>query len=220
MAYADDKKLIAATRKAAKAFGVAAEWSAGKPVRVRNDFLLEMLLFFEVVAQFKGTGKYVLEFVAGTGRHKNAFPKAPADKAGRPRFIVKDFKGNPVCQVCAGTRVADKHGDQRGLDVSIQSPLASNSPVHTDLIAIMDAKYKSDSNVRLTHGEYAGFHHWVEVFDLRREASPRLLKGSMLEGNCLVTNGQPSTEATVGLRDGWVVEVSNFYPGLTLSRRP
>src|SRR5690606_17117328 len=122
----------------------------------------EMHLLFEVLAQLKGTGTYLLEFVPGTGKHKNAFPKAPADKAGRPRFTVKDLSGNPVCQVCAGTKVADKHGDERGVDVSIQDPLASNSPGHTDLIAIMDAKYKTDATSRLTHNEYAGFHHWVE----------------------------------------------------------
>lgn len=102
MAYADDKKLIAATRTAAKAYGVAAEWSKGKSLSVENDFLFEMHLLFQLLAEFEATGKYRIEYIEGAVGKKHAFPKKPADKSGRPYFrVTRRSTGEPVCHVCA-----------------------------------------------------------------------------------------------------------------------
>lgn len=87
---------------------------------------------------------------------------------------------------------------------------------------IYDAKYHFNSADRLDHSEFAALARWTETFDLRSRMPIALNFGSLsdLAGNCLVTNGQYSTETVNELLSVNLREIANFYPGITHTCRP
>jgi hypothetical protein len=213
MAYATDIALINSVQVSAQAMGVAASWSSGTPVNVKDDFLYELYLLFRLIDALNAN--YDVEYIPGAGAKAHEFPKKPADKAGKPRFHVKDRTSQTVLfQLCAGTKAADRNGDERGLDLSIQTAASSDAPKAVDVLQIFDAKYRTDNAARITHPEFSAFAHWVELFDLRGMPNAGLMFGALndLNANCLVTNGDPSTELDVECTRVSVREVSDFHP--------
>ena len=221
MAYAQDRALIKDIQTAAANLNIASRWASGKPVQVKDDFLFEMHLLFRVVGEL--STNHSIEYVSGDGGKMHEFPRAPADKAGRPRFNIKNANtGKIQCQVCAGTKAKDRSGKERGLDLSIQTADASDKPGVQEVLQILDAKYRPDSTRRITHPEFASFAHWVESFELRTTETTGLDFGVLqdLDANCLVTNGKFSTEKDKERAHVNVREIARFYPTTKHERRP
>jgi len=221
MAYAEDTALINDVQAAAANLKIASYWASGKPVEVEDDFLFEMHLLFRVVAEL---GKnHGIEYLSGKGSKMHEFPRKGANKAGRPRFNVRNASTGTIrCQVCAGTRARDRSGKERALDLSIQTADASDEPGVQDVLQIFEAKYRSDSNRGITHPEFSAFAHWIETFDLRTAETAGLDFGVLqdLDANCLVTNGDFSTEEDKERAHVNVREIAGFYPTTTHKRRP
>lgn len=219
--YATDKDLIRAVQAAASSLSVASKWSTGARLKVADSFLLEMFLLFQIIQDLQTS--YDVQYVPGTGTKKHCFPKSPSSKAGRPKFLVKDKSTRATLfQICAGTTVDDLNGHSRALDVSIQASGASDTPIHTDVLQIFDAKYRKTISKRLSHHEFSEFARWIELFGLRTGGTAGLTFSSLSEfdANCLVTNGQPSTELDVECNRTGLREITNFHPKTTYVSRP
>lgn len=221
MAYVQDAALISDVQTAAAKLGVASSWASGSPVLVKDDFLYELHLLFRLLSEL--SEYYNIDYLPGSGSKMHEFPRSPAAKAGRPRFnVLHKATKAVILQVCAGTKAEDSSGKERGLDVSFQSANATDSPVATDVLQIFDAKYRADPQSRISHLEFAGFSHWVELFTLRGGARAGLFLGrlSQLNDNCLVTNGQASTEENAECVRIGVREVTKFRPNNAVQSRP
>lgn len=222
MATTQDQALINDVQSAATRLGVASRWSSGTPVQVEDDFLFEMHVLFRVLAALEA--HYVIEYVPGTGNTVHEFPRSPAPKAGRPRFNVKDSgnNGNVLFQICAGTKAEDVSGKKRGIDLSIQDANAPDDPDYQHVYQIFDAKYRRNPNNRITHSEFAAFAHWVETFGLRNAQPVGLNLDALkdLDANCLVTNGNYSTEEDGERQRVNVREIAKFYPNRQHQARP
>jgi hypothetical protein len=169
------------------------------------------------------TINYDIAYLPGLGAKQHVFPRKPADKAGRPRFDIKDKATHTVlCQLCPGTTASDIHGHPRGLDISIQDPAASDTPGPADVLQIIDAKYRTNANDRISHHEFSEFARWIELFLLRGAGSPGLTFQAYpeLNANCLVTNGQFSTEPVAECQRVSLSEIAGFHPATAHHSRP
>ena len=221
MAYASDISLINRVQSSAQSMGVAAAWSSGKAVNVKDDFLYEMYLLFRVIQALAVT--YDIDYLPGTGANIHAFPKKPANKAGRPRFNIKErATGTLLFQLCAGTKAADLHGHLRGIDLSIQTANSPDDPQANDVLQLFDAKYKTDDSTQITHPEFSEFARWIELFNLRGRPNAGLAFGVLndLNANCLVSNGEFSTELDVERLRVSIREVVAFHPNAAHRFRP
>lgn len=190
----------------------AATWATSrKPLSISEDFVFELYLLFSALRDL--SRKYHIRFEPGT---KGAFPRKPANKAGWPRFILKDkVNGMPLYQICPGTAIRDMHGGKRHPDISFQTADSPDDPNYEHCVMIWDAKYRDDETDRITHLEFSAFAHWVEVLDLRGKApfSIEFTALSAMQHNCLVTNGVTSTETNAERNRVTMKEVSGFRPG-------
>jgi hypothetical protein len=221
MAYANDSALIAAVQGSAHLLGTAATWASGRPVNVTDDFLYEMYVLFRAVHDLMAN--YDIAYVAGVGAKTHVFPRKPANKAGRPRFHIRDKTTHAdLFQMCPGTKASDIHGHLRGLDISIQGPAAPDVPGPADVLQIFDAKYRTKVNDRISHHEFSEFARWIELFQLRGVAPAGLIFPTYpeLDANCLVTNGQLSTELDVECQRVSLSEVAEFHPTTAHHSRP
>jgi len=123
-------------------------------------------------------------------------------------------------QICAGTKVSDIENVDRAPDISFQKDGASDTPTYRDIEIIWDAKYRKNSMDRITHPELSAFAIWIDLLNLRNPSHIRFNSLSSLAANCLITNGQVSTEPDRVLNKYRLKEVSSFYPGKTFGTRP
>ncbi len=221
MATAIDANLIARVQDSAKKLGVAATWAkTGHPVSVEDDFLYEMYILFELISALQH--KYTVKYYSGSGDFLHMFPRKPANKKNRPRFEVYDSKNNRILQVCAGTKIKDIHDCQHSPDISVQDGSSSDDPNFTNIVFIWDAKFRKDCASRISNSEVSVFGRWLELFNLRGKSIDlvELHDLHQLHGNCLITNGDFSTELDVERKRLSIKEVSNFYPKMTFNVKP
>ncbi len=105
-------------------------------------------------------------------------------------------------------------GIKRAPDISFQTDTSPDNPDFNHLLLIWDAKYRKNKESRITHPEVSEFGRWLEVFKLRGVHNPpiNLAKLSKLAANCLITNGNASTEPDIECKRLWMKEVANFHP--------
>lgn len=221
MATPTDISLIDDVRHSANRLGIAANWAnTTQPLSIEDDFLYELFVLFRLITSLQK--EYVVKYIPGDGENAHCFPKKPANKNGRPRFDIYTVDGKRICQICAGTKIKDIHGTPHTPDISFQTGNASDEPGYNDLILIWDAKYRKDNTSRISNSEVAVFGRWLELFDLRGK-SPfhiNLDNLSQLFGNCLISNGDFSTEPDIERKRLWLKEVSQFHPNTPYSIRP
>jgi len=208
--------------ESARTLAEAATWAKSQlPLKVNDDFLYEIYILFELLHDLKN--QYAIKYIEGRGDTRHHFPRKPALKSGRPRFEVLDKRSqHTLWQICAGTRIADIHGKDRAPDLSFQSPDAGDAPGYTEVIMIWDAKYKTDDRTRITMAELSEFGWWLEVLQLRGTAKPAINLSNLvlLVSNCLITNGDKSTEPDAECLRLDLKEVHSFYPGKMFAVRP
>jgi len=215
MAYSEDSKLIDRIRETAKRLKVAASWvKSGLPVDLASDFIFELFVLLRAVEDLQKS--YSVEYVPGLGGKAHQFPRKPSKKAGRPYFKVRSkTKERVLCQICAGTKVRDINATERTPDISFQRESSGDNPTYNDVEMIWDAKYRTDSKERISHPEFSEFARWIEVLELRKAIEPSVSFNGLKDmlANCLVTNGQPSTESDAERKRVNLKEVSSFFLG-------
>jgi len=215
MAYREDSELIKRIRESARRLKLASIWEKSRfPVDLPNDFIFELFVLFRLIHDPQKN--YSLKYEPGLGRKAHQFPRKPSKKAGRPYFRVHSKSTNrPLCQICAGTKVNDIVGVDRAPDISFQNASSSENPTYRDVKMIWDAKYRTNSNERISHHEFSEFARWIELLELRKPKNPSISFSALKEmlANCLVTNGEASTEPDVERKRVNLKEVSSFFPG-------
>lgn len=219
-----DELLLDAARGLASALKKASCWPTSRKVfDLENDGLYELYCLLRAVRVLRMGAAYALTYYPGSGPTMHSFPRAPARKAGRPRFEIRDRKGGGLLwQLCYGTAIRDRHGHDRHPDISFQNGTASDEPTHNDIVMMWDAKYRTDRADRISEQDVATFYMWVDSLGLNARAVPNidLAELEYLLGNTLVTNGNPSTEKDDLLRSRNMRECWNFYPGSDAEVRP
>jgi hypothetical protein len=125
-------------------------------------------------------------------------------------------------QLCAGTKISDIHGYPRAPDISVQDGNAPSTPSYTHVLLIWDAKHRKDPTDRITHHELSEVGRWIDLLDLHGAARTGLAlhRLGVLLGNCIISNGQFSTEPDAELARLDVKEVSGFHPKSRFAVRP
>ncbi len=182
-------------------------------------YIYEFYCYIRIVEDLKNVKEYQLEYIPGKGDFLHKFPKAPANKKGKPRFHVFNKKnGELICQVCAGTKVKGCIGRENFYpDISFQNgkDKKEEDPDYTHLIMIHDAKFQQKTGSTLRRDEMIKFAQIVFIYDLHKGRSINVkfnqLKG--LEGNCLLTNVKGNEDSVEYLESVGIKEVVEFYDG-------
>lgn len=218
MAYSDDIKILRAARTAAGKLQSASHWPSGDVFSVERSVIYELYCLSRLLRNL--SRHQDIQYVPGSGRGKNKFPKAPAKKKGRPRFVVRN-NGRTFCQICIGTGIEDPDGHERHPDISFQKPNSPEAPNANHILMIWDAKYRKSVDSRLVQGEVAVFSSWINLFRIRDASLPiKLGRLGNLNSNILLTNGRPSTELDARLQRDGMKECTFFAPGSKFLVRP
>ena len=218
MAYSDDIKILRAARTAARELQSASHWPSGDVFSVEKSVIYELYCLSRLLRNL--SRHQDIQYVPGSGPGENKFPKAPAKKKGRPRFVVRK-NGRTFCQICIGTGIKDPHGHERHPDISFQKPDSPEAPNVNHILMIWDAKYRKSLDSRLAQEEVAVFSSWISLFGIGDASLPiKLEKLRSLNSNILLTNGRPSTELDARLRRDGMKECTSFAPGSRFLVRP
>lgn len=214
---ASDSELIGQVSKSAEKLAVASTWNGHLALDPPNDFVFELYVLFRMLVDLQTN--YSIEFVPGV--KKATFPRKPAPKKGWPKFVLKK-DGKRIAQICAGTQIQDLNGSLTAPDISVQAPDSPESPTFHHVMQILDAKHKSKVSKRITSPEFSEFQRWVELFNLRSKLGAMLKfdQLTVMAGNCLITNGNHSTEPNAERIRVNVKEVYGFSPKSTAKLKP
>lgn len=225
MASGDKKALIDAIDRAANSLRRASRWSgSGRMVSIRDarNYVFEFYCYFRIVRALSQA--YEMEYVPGFGDTANCFPRNPAGKRGRPKYIVRSRNGARAVlwQLCAGTQVRDVHNGRRAPDVSLQTATASDDPLPTDVAIIWDAKYRGNHDSAISDADFSRFARLIILLGLGSRPMPRLRLGPLdqLAAHALLTNGEFSNEPDAELARAGFKEARRFFPGKNFDTRP
>jgi hypothetical protein len=179
-----------------------------------DNYIYEFYCYICIIVDLRHN--YELEFIEGDGKFQFMFPRAASLKKGKPRFHARK-NGNLEFQICAGTKINGIIDSEKNHpDISFQQPAATDDPSETDLIIIMDAKFKEGNNASLPKDEVYKFGIIVDLFDLRKQPSINIDFHAFKEfyGNCLISNAKAySDPADLRLLKKYAIkEVENFLP--------
>ena len=179
-----------------------------------DNYVYEFYCYISIVIDLMSN--YDIVFVEGEGPFKYKFPQAASNKKGKPRFHAKK---NDVTQfqICAGTKIKGKfESENNHPDISFQDALASEEPNYSELILIMDAKFKEGKDASLPKNEIYKFGVIVDLFSLRNisNSSIQFNRFTDLKANCLLTNGDAYSrqEDIAFLQYYNIKEVEHFGP--------
>lgn len=183
-------------------------------------YIYELYCYIRIVEDLKNVEEYQLEYIPGSGDFLHKFPKAPADKGGKPRFHVLNKNGEIIFQVCAGTKVEGYGGVNFSPDISFQNGKEEKGedPDHNNLIMIHDAKFQQKPGSTLRRDEVFKFAGILQIYHLNLKNNSRSinvkfnkLKG--LDGNCLLTNVKGNKDIVDYLKSVGIKEVVEFCEG-------
>lgn len=181
-----------------------------------DNYIYEFFCYLTIVRDLMEN--YEIKFVEGKDKFKYKFPQAAANKSGKPRFEAYK-NGKKQFQICAGTKVDGiMSSEENHPDISFQLADATDSPTYTDLIAIMDAKFKEGKNARLPKDEVYKFKVIIDLFLLNNKELKypiEFVKFKKMLGNALITNARAYSDEndTQLIKLFFIKEVENFFPG-------
>jgi hypothetical protein len=154
-----------------------------------KNYIYEFYCYVKILKDLKGN--YVVELIPGSEN----FPKSPAKKKDRSKFILRDKSNkNILFQVCAGTEITISTVRNYTIapDISFQRAGATDYPTENDVELIMDAKYKSNpNNNKLDIKQLQQFAKIIDDLQVNGASSTTLLFDKYIDllSNCLLTNG-------------------------------
>jgi len=169
-----------------KAFGFIDGVSDKNP-----DYIYEFFCAMKILKDLAKNHK--IKLVPGQSGFK--FPQKPGDKVEWAKFLIQDkTTKKKLFQFCLGVKIKISASPLTtfGADISFQKANASNDPYETDMILIMDAKYKKKNDTKLDIGTIREFAQCVKDMNV-----PKGIRGLLqfnklvdLQSNCLFTNGE------------------------------
>ena len=186
--FADKLKTICVWHNSKRPFGHIS-YSEGK-----TDYLYEFFCYLKIVADL--INKNQIAFDPG----EKMFARKPGKKKDSPRFlIINPVNGKTSYQICAGTKIKKNKGKKNSFapDISFQIGDSSDEPTYKDVIIIMDAKYSTDNDSKISNDEIYLFAKHIEDFELEKKnilpINFSLLKD--LSCNCLITNAKANEDS-------------------------
>ncbi|WEK20469.1 MAG: hypothetical protein P0Y49_04870 [Candidatus Pedobacter colombiensis] len=182
--------------------------------KAEDNYIYEFYCYVCLIVDLRDS--YDIRFVEGTGNFKYKFPQAAALKKGKPRFHA--FKEDEMAfQICAGTKISCAYPSENNHpDISFQRPEASDDPQDSDLIIIMDAKFKEGKNAVLPKDEVYKFAFILSLYNLKSLPGIKIHFKKLHEfyGNCLLTNARSYSAAgeVKMLQFANAKEIEKFFP--------
>ena len=199
----------------------ASRWeSSGRSIghieRNNSDcYAYEFYCYVRVLCGLKD--KYKLKYVPGGGSEPDKFPRVRTAKRNAPRFDAFCKKGKLNFQVCGGTGVPLlTDGRMVYPDISFQDIGAPLKPRTTDVLMIMDAKFKKNDKHKLPYDEVAVFENHVRRLGLHKKKLPAIeFDGELkpIKGNSLLTNARACSQKDAFLKEAKIKEVEQFDVG-------
>jgi len=213
----DSLELIRRVRKATKALRRASSWNGSwqKVDAESDDFVYEHLCYLKatLMAEPSFRLKVVTRPHRTTGKPTALWPRKPGKKSTFSYFLLSSRVNNAnVFQLCPGIRIGDKDGKYRAPDINLLKGNCSDSPSHSDLLGIWDAKYLSKKGASLPDTQVSDF-----VFTFEQLGSPNppsawcaAVGAPVFQGSGLITNGEFSTERNATLAQRQVRETKTY----------
>jgi hypothetical protein len=137
--------------------------------------------------------------------NNHLFPKAAADKGNYPYFKAYDKtdESKELFQICPGTKVRNKYNHNIHPYISFQKPLTNEVPTGEDLIFIIDAKHKSNSDSRVTTDDVKVFAMDVGNYEINPEGHEMRFENPLdiIDISAIITNGKPHLNNDGMLKD-------------------
>lgn len=170
-----------------KAFGYIQTVSDDK-----DDYIYEFFCAMKVLEDLSHNHTILLK----RGIKGFVFPKKPGVKQMWARFVAYDLTSSAEqFQICLGVKIKITASPQTtfGSDISIQQAGTGEDPFDTDMLLIMDAKYKWKDDTVMDIGTIRQFAQCVNDMGVPKPGAAILTFRSHPEfnANCLFTNGEP-----------------------------
>lgn len=182
-----------------------------------QDRIYEFYCLLRVLEDLKKN--YKIELI-NNPKNDKVFPQAPGKKENYTYFKLS-IKSDPSSgfQVCFGTKIALSKvvGKFIAPDISFQILASPLNPTESDVLLIMDPKYKFDSKKSLTTNELEKFMHWVHALQTSNASSEPIDFDELTDllGNSLLTNGNYIKGQEEYCKAYFVKQVSNFSLDVT-----
>ncbi|MCC6372291.1 MAG: hypothetical protein IT236_14910 [Bacteroidia bacterium] len=216
------EKYVDAIISFAKLLNKASHWEHSKQTvgfieRANNDhYLYEFYCYIRIVSDL--TANYTVKYVSGKGKYPDKFPQAAAKKRLVPRFEIYDKKTDKkLFQICTGTKVKSVHDFYNvHPDISFQKAHAGDEPENSDLLMVMDAKFKRQPDKRLPFDEITSFCELVNgIYGLQKKKLPELKFHRLKDilGNALLTNALAHNDNDTYISGRNIKEIEAFDVG-------
>ncbi len=156
----DSIEKLSKWERSGRAFGFIESVSNKNP-----DYIYEFYCAMRVLKDLKTN--YKIKLVPGNLGY--VFPKKPQEKIDYAKFLIKDKLTDKVLfQFCLGVKVqiSSSPATTFGADISFQKSNASDTPDETDMVLIMDAKYKKSKATKLDISTIREFAKCVTDMDV------------------------------------------------------
>lgn len=152
----------------------------------KKNYIYEFFCYLKILKDLQKN--YEVKYIPGPEQ----FPMSPASKRNKSKFLLKDPQTKiDLYQVCSGVEINISHIINYSIapDISFQKPAASDTPDESDVLLIMDAKYKSNPRKnKLSVSQLRDFADCVNDFRLINLPSIVFHNTNFLL-NCILTNG-------------------------------
>jgi hypothetical protein len=180
----------------------------------KPDYIYEFFCFTSIAEDLSHNQK--IQFICGTGRWAYSFPKNPANKLGKPYYIVSDEKDVPLFQMCCGTKIETRYqGQYRAPDISFQFPDSPSTPTVDNVFQIYDAKYNDTGSQKekLSLNEFSYVSQMIRDLQLnppQKGVNFQFDKFVEFNGNCILTNGKGYSSNHQYHQDNFLKVVQHF----------
>jgi hypothetical protein len=147
------------------------------------------------------------------GNKGYTFPQKPGNKADSAKFLIKNKRTKiVVAQFCLGTNIklTPSPNTTFGADISLQRRNADDDPYDTDVILIMDAKYKKSKTSKLDIGTIREFAQCVRDMNAPKRNPLKFDKLTQVNFNCLFTNGEALAQHMQYCKNNKLKQVGKF----------
>lgn len=147
------------------------------------------------------------------GNKGYSFSQKPGNKADSARFLIKNKQTKRViAQFCLGVniKITSSPDTTFGADISLQRKSADDDPYDSDVILIMDAKYKKSKTSKLDIGTIREFAQCVRDMDTPKRNPLIFKKLAQVNFNCLFTNGEVLNQHKQYCKNNKLKQVGKF----------
>lgn len=175
------------------------------------DYIYEFYCAMRILDDL--SNNHIIEIKPGVEGYK--FPQNPGKKVNFAKFLIKNRDTRRVLfQFCLGVNIQLSASPLTtfGADISIHTSRSNDVPDESDIVLIMDAKYKQSKNTKLDISIIREFAQCIKDMKVPKDEIINLKFNRLmdLKGNCLITNGEGSLNHEQYCKNNTLKQVTRF----------